>query len=1250
MSDYGGVSSNGVGAGVKKDAFADAVQRARQIAAKIGGETVPQVTNNGGAESYPFSAQKRSLEEGDEPDAKKLASQSERDSAMSIGAQLAALSQQSLGGCVKLIVSLSCISSVRSSTITEEYKVPDSMVGLIIGRGGEQINKIQHDSGCKVQIAHDSVGLPERSISLTGSPEAVQRAKAFLEDIVSRGHDSSNGQSGSMQEIIIPAGKAGLIIGKGGETIKQLQERAGVKMILVQDGSQPPNIDKPLRIIGDPYKVQQAKEMVNEILRERDHAGFGDRNEYGSRMGGGGGIDIAVPRQSVGVVIGRSGEMIKKIQSDAGVKIQFKPDDGTGPDKIAHIMGPPDQCQHAASIITELLQSIRARDEGGQGGPPGPGMSSGGRSRGGGQGNWGPSGGEVTFSIPAHKCGLVIGRGGENIKSINQQTGAFVEISRQMPPNGDPNYKLFIIRGSPQEIDHAKQLIEEKIEEVVPVLEVQVGRWAPITQIPIMQGLPVERRMELLGVPSIVLKVGEILTNSGKLQIHMTPVNKAAADPNAAWAAYYAQYYGQQPGAAMAPQAPSAPAGAGDQGQGAQTCGGQPDYTKAWEEYYKKMGMTQPGGGAAATPGSAPAAAAPGGADAGGQQDYSAAWAEYYRQQAAYYGQAGQAPGQAGGPQPGQQLSGQFSQRLFRKLPPRVCVPLKNIVSEEFLRAGHIFLGFTRCGRYVLSYTSDCGEDDDFSFYTYHLYWWEFNLHSRLKQVHHVRLFAGEEIYSDLYLTVCEWPNDHTKIVIFGFNTRSSSSVLMNLMMSDENNRDIYITIASMPPSQPCSKCCPLPSATTIRTAALIRLSPAGSGECLEHGYVLNSRYQVVYPFPTFQPAFQLKKDQVVLLNTSYSLVACGISLCPEKQDQSSQILYTKGAAQSTQTSSSLSSTSPDSSSLPQGSPESQLFPCRTPPVPSSPSQSQAAMRAREFAADLFRRAQGGFGAARETERPGERRAADGDEKEAPHKAADKGINSGTARAEEDCKDRRAEDRRTSSQQASTSCGSPRLAASPASPPPSLPSTSAPSSSQEPSPSEPGYVNYSRFHYRLQQQGAAEQSSGYEDDKVQLPFTVTDLKGRNLQLVTGPHNGQSVCVEQLTLDFEYLINEVIRNDAAWAPLFCSFSDYDVVILEVCPETNIVMINIGLLLLAFSVSDEEHCRPNTYHSNLQVSWDLNTGVCRTVGVGDLTEVRGQTSGSVWSSYRKSCVNTVMKWLVPESSSRYINRMTNEALHK
>ena len=63
------------------------------------------------------------------------------------------------------------------------------------------------------------------------SPPPPRKAKLMLDDIVSRGrggppgqfHDNANGQNGTVQEIMIPAGKAGLVIGKGGETIKQLQ-------------------------------------------------------------------------------------------------------------------------------------------------------------------------------------------------------------------------------------------------------------------------------------------------------------------------------------------------------------------------------------------------------------------------------------------------------------------------------------------------------------------------------------------------------------------------------------------------------------------------------------------------------------------------------------------------------------------------------------------------------------------------------------------------------------------------------------------------------------------------------------------------------------------------------------------------------------------------------------------------------------------------------------------------------------------
>lgn len=51
-------------------------------------------------------------------------------------------------------------------------------------------------------------------------------AKRLLTEIVEKGRPTpfhNDGPGMSVQEIMIPASKAGLVIGKGGETIKQLQ-------------------------------------------------------------------------------------------------------------------------------------------------------------------------------------------------------------------------------------------------------------------------------------------------------------------------------------------------------------------------------------------------------------------------------------------------------------------------------------------------------------------------------------------------------------------------------------------------------------------------------------------------------------------------------------------------------------------------------------------------------------------------------------------------------------------------------------------------------------------------------------------------------------------------------------------------------------------------------------------------------------------------------------------------------------------
>lgn len=54
----------------------------------------------------------------------------------------------------------------------------------------------------------------------------------------------------------------------------------------------------------------------------------------------------------------------------------------------------------------------------------------------------------------------IIVTGGETIRQINQQSGAHVELQKHPGPN--PNEKLFNIKGGPDQIQHAIQMISEK--------------------------------------------------------------------------------------------------------------------------------------------------------------------------------------------------------------------------------------------------------------------------------------------------------------------------------------------------------------------------------------------------------------------------------------------------------------------------------------------------------------------------------------------------------------------------------------------------------------------------------------------------------------------------------------------------------------------------------------------------------------------------------------------------------------------
>lgn len=209
--------------------------------------------------------------------------------------------------------------------------------------------------------------------------------------------------------------------------------------------------------------------------------------------------------------------------------------------------------------------------------------------------------------------------------------------------------------------------------------------------------------------------------------------------------------------------------------------------------------------------------------------------------------------------------------KLFQDVPARLKFPLNELVPPAVLNDGHVFLGFSKDGQYVLSYTSQMEVDLPFTLpaYAYKLYYWRFIPHEMLNKVSEIRLFRGFEIASELLISVCQWPSDNSKIVIHGFSP-----------LGDQEYRapqnPCYLTIAAVPPIYPCEDC--ETSYNNFHPDDDDEEWDAQKSMCLFHGFMIHVQYHLVPPFPQFNPKVSLKRDGRVVLNTGDSLIALSIT------------------------------------------------------------------------------------------------------------------------------------------------------------------------------------------------------------------------------------------------------------------------------------------------------------------------------------------------------------------------------------
>lgn len=144
-------------------------------------------------------------------------------------------------------------------------------------------------------------------------------------------------------------------------------------------------------------------------------------------------IDVKIPKESVGVVIGREGSNIKEIQAKTDTRINFKDELETETHRVAGIRGLPADVSYAEILIHQTIANQPRLER-------------------------------VTMYVPVSSVGRIIGRQGDNIRVIQTVSGCKVDVERAEVGSTALERKV-MLKGTSQQISQAKKMIEEKVSD-----------------------------------------------------------------------------------------------------------------------------------------------------------------------------------------------------------------------------------------------------------------------------------------------------------------------------------------------------------------------------------------------------------------------------------------------------------------------------------------------------------------------------------------------------------------------------------------------------------------------------------------------------------------------------------------------------------------------------------------------------------------------------------------------------------------
>ncbi|KAI9476980.1 hypothetical protein BX667DRAFT_468913 [Coemansia mojavensis] len=241
------------------------------------------------------------------------------------------------------------------------FPVPSQLSGLIIGRNGNHLRSLEQRHGVRIQFDNADRRSAERQITIEGPVDSAESARRDILDFVAK-QDAPKPAKQAMpapsgdSSVMVPNGKVGLVIGRGGESIRDIQYSSGANVQVQPDNGQR---DREIRLIGTPEQIEHARMRIMEIVSaeepHRNPAGHSRAQQFVE--------EFQIPADSVAIVIGRGGETIKFLQQSSGCRIQvLQGPQFSGPFRTVTISGEQQACLQARRMVEEKIDSAQPYD------------------------------------------------------------------------------------------------------------------------------------------------------------------------------------------------------------------------------------------------------------------------------------------------------------------------------------------------------------------------------------------------------------------------------------------------------------------------------------------------------------------------------------------------------------------------------------------------------------------------------------------------------------------------------------------------------------------------------------------------------------------------------------------------------------------------------------------------------------------------------------------------------------------------